>query len=899
MVVRFQSSMGRSLKRVDSDDLNVKGLVLATVSKINYQYQSVEVKVNNLTLGRHIGDDGSLAVPYPKSFIGRTPEGSVFGTKPLITEGSVVLIGFLNDDINSPIILNVYGDNEQNKMINTNPLEGGKFDTDDIYKYSSAIYEILPSLNYKYNDGEGTSIKTFNGKSFFSMTSGEEEKPQASDFYTGTEYQDLFTSYYGNKTLIEPRIQKAPNMLFKHQGVFYDDGTPDNHITTLFISERGDIRASVLNTETQKRTTQEMSSDGSYRVIKQDDDLMLDEAQVWIEYGISEDNKFYIKNDKHKFEFTDEGIYIDDKPMLENLGESITEAMKNLNEIQKELEDINYLLEGVGKDNLEELIASTKESIEASNQATRDVQTLSTNISSVSSRTEGIITQFQEFRDRTFKDFYDEVNEYLTGKQGSIESIVNEDLPAIRNIEQKYRHTTFRDIKIHADLPFKFKDYDSLVTTDKVTYYFPQGIAINNGQTYIIHSAPESGTKRLIVIYDEFYKHVNMFYAGTTGGEGLHVETEGTKTFLYARTSNNNIGKFDVTNPRNIEEKSTLQPVEEYNINAYMNFFRTESGWGVEYNNQTKGAFLQRDTVVFFNKDFSKKTGYLWINPSNSTLWSDDLLNGITNNSAKKQGMTLVNNTIMQTLGGNWNPSRDTKIHTYHLQGVQEISPSGDIMNDYTYHPHELRDYLNSIGKKADIIEHEGAFSYNNRLFSIIVYAGSTSSQANRQGVLIVEYKPRNKDYTFNKIGEPFLAPTANYNPYKTNIDNKLINEYNGEEINSVEDLILYMKDTYQDNIVFYSSKIIIKDFGGVDFPSGCRVEVENMNNSTYYVKVKGLSYDYFYQISYNRSTGKMTKYSPKYEYATKDDIKNSNNTGIVVSKEEPEEAMIWFEVTD
>ena len=424
MVVRFQSSMGRSLKRVDSDDLNVKGLVLATVSKINYQYQSVEVKVNNLTLGRHIGDDGSLAVPYPKSFIGRTPEGSVFGTKPLITEGSVVLIGFLNDDINSPIILNVYGDNEQNKMINTNPLDGGKFDTDSVYKYSSALYEILPSLNYKYNDGEGTSIKTFNGKSFFSMTSGEEEKPQATDFYTGTEYQDLFTSYYGNKTLIEPRIQKAPNMLFKHQGVFYDDGTPDNHITTLFISERGDIRASVLNTETQKRTTQEMSSDGSYRVIKQDDDLMLDEAQVWVEYGISEDNKFYIKNDKHKFEFTDEGIYIDDKPMLENLDESIAEAMKNLNEIQKELDDINYLLEGVGKDNLEELIESTKESIEASKKATSDVNRLTTQISEVSGRTEGIITQFQKFRDETFKDFYEDASKVINE--------VNQNFPSMK-----------------------------------------------------------------------------------------------------------------------------------------------------------------------------------------------------------------------------------------------------------------------------------------------------------------------------------------------------------------------------------------------------------------------------------------------------------------------------------
>uniref|UniRef100_A0AAU6MXG2 Glycerophosphoryl diester phosphodiesterase n=1 Tax=Staphylococcus phage 184DA TaxID=3110532 RepID=A0AAU6MXG2_9CAUD len=439
MVVRFQSSMGRSLKRVDSDDLNVKGLVLATVSKINYKYQSVEVKVNNLTLGRHIGDDGSLSVPYPKSFIGRTPEGSVFGTKPLITEGSVVLIGFLNDDINSPIILSVYGDNEQNKMINTNPLDGGKFNTESVYKYSSSLYEILPSLNYKYDDGEGTSIRTYNGKSFFSMTSGEEEKPQATDFYTGTEYQDLFTSYYGNKTLIEPRIQKAPNMLFKHQGVFYDDGTPDNHITTLFLSERGDIRTSVLNTETQQRTTQEMSSDGSYRVIKQDDDLMLDESQVWIEYGISEDNKFYIKNDKHKFEFTDDGIYIDDNPMLENLDESIAGAMKNLNEIQKELDEINYLLEGVGKDNIEELIVSTKESIEASNQATSDVNRLTTQISDVSGRTEGIITQFQKFRDETFKDFYEDASTVINEVNQNFPSMktdVNNLKTKVNNIEK-------------------------------------------------------------------------------------------------------------------------------------------------------------------------------------------------------------------------------------------------------------------------------------------------------------------------------------------------------------------------------------------------------------------------------------------------------------------------------
>ncbi|BCK59789.1 glycerophosphoryl diester phosphodiesterase [Staphylococcus phage vB_SauH_DELF3] len=432
--------MGSNLKRVDADDLNVKGLVLATVSKTNYKYQTVELKVNNLTLGHNPSDDGNLAVPYPKDAVGRTPEGSVYGSNTLITEGTTVLLGFIKDDINYPITLSVYGDNEQNKMINTNPLDGGKFDTDSVYKYSSARYEILPSLNYKYDDGEGTSIKTFNGKSFFSMTSGEEEKPLSSDFHTGTEYQDLFTSYYGNKTLIEPRIQKAPNMLWKHQGVFYSDGSEDNHITTLFISERGEIRASVLNTEKPKRTTQEMSSDGSYRLIKQDQNLMLDEAQVWIEYGISEDNKFYIINDKHKFAFTDEGIYIDDKPMLENLDESIKEVLSNLNEIQKELDDTNYLLEGVGKDNLEELIESTKEYIEVSSKASSDVTTKKSQISKQSSRAEGIITQFQEFRDKTFKGLYEDastmINKYnqeipeLKSRLNTLDTIT---LPNINN----------------------------------------------------------------------------------------------------------------------------------------------------------------------------------------------------------------------------------------------------------------------------------------------------------------------------------------------------------------------------------------------------------------------------------------------------------------------------------
>src|SRR5699024_4203274 len=117
-------------------------------------------------------------------------------------------------------------------------------------------------------------------------------------------------------------------------------------------------------------------------------------------------------------------IYIDDKPMLENLGESIEDAMRNLQDVQEQLEEINYLLEGVGKDNLAELIESTKESIEASNKATSDVIRLSTQISEVSGRTEGIITQFQKFRDETFKDFYEDASKVINE--------VNQNFPSMK-----------------------------------------------------------------------------------------------------------------------------------------------------------------------------------------------------------------------------------------------------------------------------------------------------------------------------------------------------------------------------------------------------------------------------------------------------------------------------------
>ena len=266
----------------------------------------------------------------------------------------------------------------------------------------------------------------------------------------------MYTSYYGDGSLVEPRNQVAPNVLLKHRGEFTHDGEEDNHVTTLHITEAGAVRVSVMNTETQERTTQEMDENGNYRVIYQGDELLLDEAQVWVEYGINKETKsFYIKNENQEFEFTDKGVLINGTPLIDNLEGSLQEAFEKLKSIQKDLEDINSLLEGAGKENLEELIRTAKDSIEASGKASSDVEKLRGDISTVSGRVEGNIKKLDDYM-KTMQEFVDDVNGYMTTSDATFLSL-GEDIRGIRteqgnlrtdvdNLKDKVTDTYIKDL---------------------------------------------------------------------------------------------------------------------------------------------------------------------------------------------------------------------------------------------------------------------------------------------------------------------------------------------------------------------------------------------------------------------------------------------------------------------
>lgn len=416
----------------------------------------------------------------------------------------------------------------------------------------------------------------------------------------------------------------------------------------------------------------------------------------------------------------------------------------------------------------------------------------------------------------------------------------------------------YRDIKIHADLPIRFSGYDQLIVDNGVTYYYPQGLALDSDYIYLLYDTPEL-VNRLLVIYDWNYNFVTKYYVGFHGGENIHVEKEGDGRYLYAKTTTGKLGKFDISNIEESSNTTELLPIEEYEMSIYTNFFRTRKGWGIEARNLVNGGGLRRDTIVFYNDDFSKMTGHLWMNPTSSLLWASSTFGTIMQKSTKRQGLTLIGNNIMQTVGGQWNPKRDTETEIYHLQGVQQIGPSGEIVDNFTYPPQEMFNYLQSIGKTPSVIEHESAFNYDGRLFCLIVYNGPSATGANTKGVLLVEYGAKDKEYTFNELGIPYVTPTAQFQPYKTSINGKLYNEYTGQQLSTLEEVVEYMYETSQSQVIWYSSDVVIKDFSGNNIESSNKISVENLNNYTFFVNYETRGDKKLYIVTRNTTTGNKT----------------------------------------
>lgn len=413
----------------------------------------------------------------------------------------------------------------------------------------------------------------------------------------------------------------------------------------------------------------------------------------------------------------------------------------------------------------------------------------------------------------------------------------------------------FHNMNILNKLPLRFDGYDTLVTSSGNTYYYPQGLALDENYLYVLFSPTGSGNaRRLIVMYDRIDNSVvTKFYAGKAGGESIHVEKEGNKTFLYAKTDSSSIGKFDISSiPADMSEKS---PVETFNVGLNYVFAKNGNEWIIEQDSPTRSASTTRELFAIYDSGLTKARRYFTVDPTVGGLWGMEY----NYDTPKRQGMVGLNGNLYQVSGGNYYIGNDYT--TYRAQGVQLLSSNGHISKNYAYNPNELANHLTEQGEKVTRIEHESGFVYNGKIYALVVYnfeVPNTNGSDHR--FCLVEYGSKDAEKTMGKSGEVIVS--RNDDPFMPAVKGKLTNEYNGTPITTMKDLVKYMFNANRSEVLFYSSDVTMKDEAGVDIPGGVTVRVTSAKIGIYWIEYMQNRQSRKVLLTYVGSTGEYKIYN-------------------------------------
>ena len=314
---RFQAGLGSEFVRRYKAGKSVSTLIIAQVIQVNYKYNTVDlisVKNKDIMRGAY-NTEGAFSAKIPIEFGGRNSAGKPYGQVKPIEVGAMVLVGFVNEDKNNPIVLGIYGNNEVSKQLARAPFSTADYKDDSLKRLANQTFTLYPSLTYDNIDGDGNRVATFTGKTFFVTDNVSGATGVVTDDSQGTDYEDLESSYYANGELIEPMQQQAPNLLFKHQGVLDENGNKDNHNLMFHIASDGTYRTTMMNKEADWRNYFEMTPSGAVRLRRQRDSSMLGEGVLIGEIGIDREGVVYLRNGETDLEVREDGLYSNGEPL--------------------------------------------------------------------------------------------------------------------------------------------------------------------------------------------------------------------------------------------------------------------------------------------------------------------------------------------------------------------------------------------------------------------------------------------------------------------------------------------------------------------------------------------------------------------------------------------------------
>ncbi|BAK52966.1 tail fiber protein [Bacillus phage SP-10] len=290
--IRLQSSLG-GLKEIDRPDMQMSGLItVAKVLKVHHKSGTADVVVVNTkdTFTSSEQNEGKFAARILTEFAGYDAKREKYwGSIAPIAEGSLVLLGFLDNLKNRPVILGQFHrpDETENVLPSVYPLREKKAG----YNRREALKSltVYPSMAYKKVDGDSNMEFAHASKSFFAAyNTATDVQEYITDDHGGFDHQNLSEMDRRTGNVLEADQEEAQSpskFLFVHRSSFDNEETT---WTKFFLEASGAFRLTRDNND-GKLTYMEFPEEGGTLIRRQLDTNIREDATDYAELDIDID----------------------------------------------------------------------------------------------------------------------------------------------------------------------------------------------------------------------------------------------------------------------------------------------------------------------------------------------------------------------------------------------------------------------------------------------------------------------------------------------------------------------------------------------------------------------------------------------------------------------------------
>lgn len=364
---RLQSGLGR-VEDVYKEPAS--SFIMATVAKVNYLYNTVDVVTINYSerLIKDSSTQGRFSAQLPVSYGGSFTNGTVYGKTVPINIGDMVLIGFVGENKDNPIVLNIYKSPSVSYTLAPTDAVSGNPEDASLYDNVMEDFTVYPGQTYDWLSGEGTIERTFQGKGFLKSSQPLLGNGNVNDF--GYSYDQLYRPFLRGQYLT-PTELNAPKVLYQHTG---DD---ISFINNVFFDNNGDMRMSTISKDGLSRA--ELFFEGTDSLglryqkgsNKHNSEETSEKSEISIINGVP-----VISFGSHSLTFNDkDGLLVDGAPLSDWTGGNVSSRLDNLEN------DIKTLNDKVNELSVDEIISQLLNINKQIKSITSDISSLTESVS--------------------------------------------------------------------------------------------------------------------------------------------------------------------------------------------------------------------------------------------------------------------------------------------------------------------------------------------------------------------------------------------------------------------------------------------------------------------------------------------------------------------------------------